>query len=136
MRSTKHARAFYSNVSHSLLFVHVFFLFFFFFCQGPSGIGNHQTARKGRGRCAIFCEAPLNLRRSRKKVSNSSRNEEARCAPSLGGGGSTHAMHGRSRMTIDPCIATSPGRSSLGFHRPGKRCLHQAQSVVRCWYEG
>ena len=41
-------------------------------------------------------------------------------------------MHGRSRMTIDPCIPTMPGRSSSGFHRPGRHCLHQARSAGRC----
>ena len=41
-------------------------------------------------------------------------------------------MHGRSRMTIDPRTPTSmPGRSMLGFHRPGRHCLHQARSAVR-----
>ena len=33
---------------------------------------------------------------------------------------------GCSRMTIDPRIPTMPGRGTLGFHRPGRRCLHQA----------
>ena len=41
-------------------------------------------------------------------------------------------MHGRSRMTIDPRIPTMPGRSMSGFHRPGRHCLHQARSAVRC----
>ena len=45
------------------------------------------------------------------------------------GGGCTHAMHGHSRMTIDPCIPTMPGRSSLSFHRPGRHCLYQARSA-------
>ena len=50
-----------------------------------------------------------------------------------GGGGGTHIMHRRSRMTIDPRIPTTPGRSTSGFHRPGRHCLHQAQSAVRWW---
>ena len=41
-------------------------------------------------------------------------------------------VHGRSRMTIDPRIPTMPGRSTSGFHRPGRHCLHQARSAVRC----
>ena len=47
--------------------------------------------------------------------------------------GCTHVMHGRSRMTIDPRIPTMPGRSTSGFHRPGRHCLHQARNAVRCW---
>ena len=39
---------------------------------------------------------------------------------------------GRSRMTINPRIPTMPGRSTSGFHQPGRHCLHQAQSAVRC----
>ena len=41
-------------------------------------------------------------------------------------------MHRRSRMTIDARIPTTPGRSMSGFHRPGRQCLHQARSAVRC----
>ena len=40
--------------------------------------------------------------------------------------------HDRSRMTIDPCIPTMPGRSTSGVHRPGRHCLQQARSSVRC----
>ena len=42
-------------------------------------------------------------------------------------------MHGRSRINIDPRIPTMPGRRTSGFHRPGRHCLHQARSAVRCW---
>ena len=35
-------------------------------------------------------------------------------------------MHGRSRTTMDPRIPTLPGRSTSGFHRPGRHWLHQA----------
>ena len=42
-------------------------------------------------------------------------------------------MHDRSRMTVDPCIPTMPGRSTSGFHRPGRHWLHQARSAMRCW---
>ena len=48
-------------------------------------------------------------------------------------GGALIVMHGRSRMTIDHCTPTMPGRSTPSFHRPGRDCLHQAlQSAVRC----
>ena len=47
-------------------------------------------------------------------------------------GGVTHVMHGRSRMTIDPCIPTMPGRSTSIFHRPGRHCFHQSGTDVRC----
>ena len=39
--------------------------------------------------------------------------------------GCTHVKHGRSRMTIDPRIRTTPGRSTSGFHRPGRHRLHR-----------
>ena len=41
-------------------------------------------------------------------------------------------MHGRNRMTIDPRIPTMPVRRTSGFHQPGRPCLHQARSAVRC----
>ena len=47
-------------------------------------------------------------------------------------GGCTHFVHGRSRMTIYPRILTMPGRNTSGFHQPGRHCLHQARSAVRC----
>ena len=40
-------------------------------------------------------------------------------------------MHGRSRMTIDPRIPTMPGRSTSGFHRLSRHCLHQPRSAIR-----
>ena len=54
------------------------------------------------------------------------------CDNEGGGGGCTQFVHGRSRMTIDPRISAMPGRSTSGFHGPGRRCLHQAPSAVRC----
>ena len=36
------------------------------------------------------------------------------------GGWYTQFVHGRSRMTIDPRIPIMPGRSTLGFHQPGR----------------
>ena len=48
------------------------------------------------------------------------------------GGGCTHVIHGRSRTTVDPRITTTPGRIASGFHGPGRHCLHQARSAVRC----
>ena len=47
------------------------------------------------------------------------------------GGGRTPVVHGCSRMTIDPRIPM-PGRSTPDFHQPGRHCLHQARSTVRC----
>ena len=51
-----------------------------------------------------------------------------------GGVGRVHSifMHGRSGMTIEPRILAMPERSMSGFPRPGRRCLHQARSAVRC----
>ena len=40
--------------------------------------------------------------------------------------GGTHVMHGRCRMTIDHRIPTTPGRSTSGFHRPGRQCLQKS----------
>ena len=45
-----------------------------------------------------------------------------------GEGGGTHFVHGRSRMTIDPRFPTMPGRSTSGFHQPGRHCSHQARA--------
>ena len=47
-------------------------------------------------------------------------------------GGCTQCVHGRSRMTIDPRIPTMAGRSTSDFHQPGRHCLQQARSAVRC----
>ena len=41
-------------------------------------------------------------------------------------------IHGRSRINRDPRIPTMPGRSMSGSHQPGRYCLHQARSAVRC----
>ena len=38
-----------------------------------------------------------------------------------GEGGCTQFGHGRSRMAIDPRIFTTPGRSTPGFHQPGRQ---------------
>ena len=46
--------------------------------------------------------------------------------------GGTQFAHGCSRMTIQPRISTMPGRSTSGFHQPGRHCWHQARSAVRC----
>ena len=35
-------------------------------------------------------------------------------------GGCTQFVHGRSRITIDPRIPFMPGRSTSGFHQPGR----------------
>ena len=47
------------------------------------------------------------------------------------GGGGTHVMYGRSRMAIEPRAPTLRGRSTSGFHRPGRYCLHRARRAVR-----
>ena len=47
----------------------------------------------------------------------------------------THAMHGRSRMTIYPRISTMPGRSTSDFHRQGRRCLRQARGAMSRAFE-
>ena len=49
-----------------------------------------------------------------------------------GRGGVLIIMHGRSRMIVDLRIHTTSGRSTSGFHRPGRHREHQARSVVRC----
>ena len=46
--------------------------------------------------------------------------------------GCTQFVYGRSLMTIKPRIPTLPRRSTSGFHQPGRHCLHQARSTVRC----
>ena len=40
-------------------------------------------------------------------------------------------MHGRNRMAR-LFIPILPGRTTSGCHRPGRHCLHQARSAVRC----
>ena len=45
-------------------------------------------------------------------------------------------MHGRSRMTIDPCIPTMPARSTSGFHGPGRHCLPKRREVFGKPHEG
>ena len=47
-------------------------------------------------------------------------------------GGGAQFVHGRSRMTIDPRIPTMPGRSTSCVHQPGRHCLRQARSAMRC----
>ena len=52
--------------------------------------------------------------------------------PSKGWGrGVLSFVHRLSRMTIDPRIPTMPGRSTSGFHQPGRNCLHPALNAVR-----
>ena len=48
-------------------------------------------------------------------------------------GGALIIMHGRSRMTINSRIPKMPGRSTSGFHRPGRHSLHHTRSARRCW---
>ena len=49
--------------------------------------------------------------------------QEQSVETSTPGGGELIIMHGRSRMTIDPRTRTMPGRSTPGFHQPGRQCL-------------
>ena len=42
-------------------------------------------------------------------------------------------MHDRCRMTMDTRIPTTSGRRTLGLHRQGRHCLHQARGAVGCW---
>ena len=53
------------------------------------------------------------------------------------GSGCSHVlmfMHGRSGMTIDPWIPAISGRSTSGFHRPGRHSLHQARSTGMVYF--
>ena len=49
-----------------------------------------------------------------------------------GRGGCALFVNGHNRMTIDPRIPAMPGRNTSGSHQPGRHCLHQARSAVRC----
>ena len=53
------------------------------------------------------------------------------CASREQGLGGTHVMRGRSHMAVDPRTPTTPGRSTSGFHRPGRHCFQQSGSAVR-----
>ena len=57
--------------------------------------------------------------------------EEAPFGVARGGGGAQF-VHYRSRMTTDPRIPTMPGRSTSGFHQPGRHGLRQPRGAVRC----
>ena len=43
-----------------------------------------------------------------------------------------YVVHFRGGMAVDPRILTIPGRGTPGSRRPGRRCLRQALSLVRC----
>ena len=45
---------------------------------------------------------------------------------------SLNLVHNRSRMTMDPRIPTTLGRSMSGIQRPGRHSSHQAPRAVRC----
>ena len=49
-------------------------------------------------------------------------------------GGDTNAIHGRSRMTIDPRSYRNNARTELVGFSPttGRHCVHQARSAVGC----
>ena len=42
-----------------------------------------------------------------------------------------HFMRASSLKTVDPRTLTRSGRSTSGFHRPGRHRAHQARSVVK-----
>ena len=67
-----------------------------------------------------------------RRIALSSESEKEKGGGGGGARGDTQFVHGRSRMTVDPRIPTLPGRSTSGFSQPGRRCLHQARSAVRC----
>ena len=50
----------------------------------------------------------------------------------LEGGRGIHFVHSRSHMAVDPRIRTVRGRSTLGFHQPGRHREHQVRGTVRC----
>ena len=70
-------------------------------------------------------------KRCRREVKAGGREGQPKKAMGVGRGG-TQFVHGHSRMTIDPRIPTMLGRSTSGFHQPGRHCSHQARSAVRC----
>ena len=45
-----------------------------------------------------------------------------------GGGAYTQFVHGRSRMTIFPRIPSLPGRSTSGFHEPGRHAYTKREA--------
>ena len=49
----------------------------------------------------------------------------------LCGGGCTNVMHGRSSITIDPRIPTTPGRRTSGFLQPDRHCLRPCEGRGR-----
>ena len=50
----------------------------------------------------------------------------------VGWGWCTHFMRRRGLNTVDPCMPTTPGRSTSEFHRPGMHRVNQAGCAVRC----
>ena len=95
-------------------------------CSADSGGACHRCHRRENTvRYALW--SPYEFRRT------AVHELRARATPwGLSRGGVLHIMHGRSRMTINPRIPIMPGRSTSGFHRPRRHCLHQARSPVRC----
>ena len=49
------------------------------------------------------------------------------------GGCALDVMHGLSRMAANPRIPAMPHRSMSCSHRPGRHCVHHAQSAGMCW---
>ena len=50
----------------------------------------------------------------------------------LAGAGISQFVRSRTNMIVSPRISTVPGRSTSGVHQPGRHCLQQARSSVRC----
>lgn len=48
------------------------------------------------------------------------------------GGGLLIIMHGRSLRIVDPRIPAMLGGDTSGFHPPGRHCLHQTRTAMRC----
>ena len=69
-------------------------------------------------RTGTACRHPLLHRKGQRKFPHQSRQ-----------GGRTHFMHNRTLKTMDPRIPATSGRSTSGFHRPGRHHVHQARSA-------
>ena len=78
----------------------------------------------------IYVTMVLVLQKAKVHCRNVTHDEQLASQVRLVCGGCTHIMHGDSRMTIDPRILTMPGRSTSGYHRPGRHLI--AASAKRC----
>ena len=76
------------------------------------------------GRAMIFAAATELIGARQGKEGGNREGESA-------GAGVLNIMNGRSRMTIDSRIPKVPGRSTPGFHRPGRHCLYAPSTKRR-----